>query len=261
MWQQNRHQKVIYRLKARGVYICAVGLDILKFEQTSLFYSAFLNSRGLELCFGGPKSPSKTSHGYGCVVKLQFAFKCNWIGKVLGYPICQACKICQTFCLWAWQGPNAFRLCLFCFKRQCLCWDYFAFIWTQLVEVVMCKSVVLKKETWECHSHTKIKRKATPNSLNRVSIYLQELLHWIFLFHWRLLTSSANLRVASTSVRSQPCFNNRQWLLHSRWREMFANTHFVIFIGEELTVFGLVRGNVKKTLRTTGLDNLAFSVH
>jgi len=33
-------------------YICAVGLDILKFEQTSLFYStSYLNSGGLELCF------------------------------------------------------------------------------------------------------------------------------------------------------------------------------------------------------------------
>jgi len=52
-----------------------------------------------------------------------------------------------------------------------------------------------------------IKRKATPNSLNKVSIFLQELPHWMFLFHCRLLTSSANLHVTSTSVRSQPCFN------------------------------------------------------
>jgi len=67
VWQRNRHQKVFYRLKARGLYICAVGLDILIFEQTSLFYSAYLNSWGLELCFGGAKRPSKTSHGYGTV--------------------------------------------------------------------------------------------------------------------------------------------------------------------------------------------------
>jgi len=34
--------------------------------------------------------------------------------KYLGYAICQACKIYQTFCRWAWQGPkwhNAFRYC------------------------------------------------------------------------------------------------------------------------------------------------------
>jgi len=48
---------------------------------------------------------------------------------------------------------------------------------------------------------------ATPNSSNKVSICLQELLHWIFLFHCRLLASSTNLRVASTSLRSQPSFN------------------------------------------------------
>jgi len=52
-----------------------------------------------------------------------------------------------------------------------------------------------------------IKRKTAPNSSNKVSIRLQEFPHWIFLFHCRLLTSSANLRVAGTYVRSQPCFN------------------------------------------------------
>jgi len=36
VWQRNRHEKVFYR---GGLYICAVGLGILKFEQTSLFYS------------------------------------------------------------------------------------------------------------------------------------------------------------------------------------------------------------------------------
>jgi len=34
VWQQNHHQKVFYRLG--GLYICAMGLDILKFEKTSL---------------------------------------------------------------------------------------------------------------------------------------------------------------------------------------------------------------------------------
>jgi len=40
-----------------------------------------------------------------------------------------------------------------------------------------------------------------------VSIRLQEFPHWIFLSHCRLATSSANLRVTITTVRSQPCFN------------------------------------------------------
>jgi len=76
VYQHNRHQKVFYR----RLYICAVGLDILKFEQTSLFYSAsYFNWGTLELCFGS-LSPPKPPCGDGAV-----------------YVICQACKICQTF--------------------------------------------------------------------------------------------------------------------------------------------------------------------
>ena len=49
---------------------------------------------------------------------------------------------------------------------------------------------------------------------NKVSIRLQEFPNWIVLFHCRLLTRSANLRVASTSVRSQPCFDVIIWIPH-----------------------------------------------
>jgi len=35
------------------------------------------------------------------------------------------------------QWHNTFRYCLFCFMKHNLCWNYFAFIWTQLIEVVM----------------------------------------------------------------------------------------------------------------------------
>jgi len=55
--------------------------------------------------------------------------------------------------------------------------------------------------------HPPILRNTAPNSSNKVSIPLQEFLHWIFLSHCRLVTSSANLRVTITSVRWQPCFN------------------------------------------------------
>jgi len=51
-----------------------------------------------------------------------------------------------------------------------------------------------------------IKNKIASNSSNKVSIRPQELPHWTFPFHCRLLSSSANLRVTITSVRSQPCF-------------------------------------------------------
>jgi len=35
------------------------------------------------------------------VVKLSVLFNATDSQKYLGYAICQACKICQTFCLWA----------------------------------------------------------------------------------------------------------------------------------------------------------------
>jgi len=47
-----------------------------------------------------------------------------------------------------------------------------------------------------------------------LSILLQEFPYWIFLFHCRLLTSSANLRVASTFAGSQTCFNAIIWIPH-----------------------------------------------
>ena len=78
-----------------------------------------------------------------------------------------------------------------------------------------------KKEVWEgvptacvIGVPTPIKRKTAPNSSNKVSIRLQEFPHWIFLLHCRLLTNSAKLCVASTSVRSQPCFNVIVWIPH-----------------------------------------------
>jgi len=78
-----------------------------------LFYSAsYSNSGGLELCFGGAK-PTKSPRGDGTVWQ-NFGLLSNAIDlvKYLGYAICQACKVCQTFCLWAWHGPKwhiAFR--------------------------------------------------------------------------------------------------------------------------------------------------------
>ena len=70
----------LYRLG--GLYACAVGLDILKFEQTSLFYSAsYLNSEVvvLELCFGGAKPIKDPPWLRDCMAKLRFAL----LGKVL----------------------------------------------------------------------------------------------------------------------------------------------------------------------------------
>jgi len=95
VWQQNRYLKVFYRLG--GLYICAEGLDILKFEQTSLFYSASHLNSGIRALFRGFK-PIKDPRSYRTMWQsFSLLFNANDSQNYLGYTICQACKICQNF--------------------------------------------------------------------------------------------------------------------------------------------------------------------
>jgi len=132
VWQQNLHKKVFYRGALQ--YICAVGLDILKFEQTSLFYSAshFNLGGGLELlCFRGAK-PTKAPRGDWTVWQnFSLLFNAIDLEKYSGYAICQACKR-RYLKLSVYKHdrdqsdtthPSACSA-----SRQNLCWDYFAFI-------------------------------------------------------------------------------------------------------------------------------------
>jgi len=58
-----------------GLCICAVGHDILKFEQTTLFYSvSYFSLEGLGALFWMGKAPTWRRD---CVAKLQLAYKCN----------------------------------------------------------------------------------------------------------------------------------------------------------------------------------------
>jgi len=93
----------LYRLG--GLYACAVGLDILKFEQTSLFYSAsYLNSGVvvLELCFGGAKSIKDPPWLRDCMAKLQFAL----LGKVLRLCDMSSLQDMSNFLLISMTGPK-----------------------------------------------------------------------------------------------------------------------------------------------------------
>jgi len=81
-WCGNRtvNQKVFYRLE--GFCICAVGLDFLKFEQTSLFYSAsYLNSGGDWSFVSEGLSPSKTPMATGLCGKTSICFLMQLIPK------------------------------------------------------------------------------------------------------------------------------------------------------------------------------------
>ena len=95
-----------------GLCICAVGLDVLKFEQILLFYSASYFNLGGAWSFVSEGLSPAHPHGDGTMCQ-RFSLLLTAIDseKYLGYVICEACKICQTFCL-SMTGPkvhNAFR--------------------------------------------------------------------------------------------------------------------------------------------------------
>jgi len=96
--QQNRHQKFF----KRGVLHSEIWTNI-----PVLYCFLFQFGGGLELCFGGAK-PNKAPPPRGDATvwqnfSLLYAIDSE---KYLRYAICQACKICQTSCLYAWQGPT-----------------------------------------------------------------------------------------------------------------------------------------------------------
>ena len=135
----------LYRLG--GLYACAVGLDILKFEQTSLFYCAsYLNSWGGCWSFVSEGlSPSKPSMATGCMAKLQFAL----LGKVIMLCDMSSLQDMSNFLLISMTGPKVAQ-CIHMVSillheakpvLGILCLHLNTFGW-----VVMCKSVVLKKK-------------------------------------------------------------------------------------------------------------------
>jgi len=82
VWQQNRHQEVYGGLclcAVWGGYICPVGLDILKFEQTSLFFIVLYVSiwGKLEFCFGGAK-PTKANPVLPIFLRIFITSKLWW---------------------------------------------------------------------------------------------------------------------------------------------------------------------------------------
>jgi len=76
--------------------------DILKFKQTSLFYSAsYLNlwvGLGALLQRGEAHRSPPVAMGL-CGKNYSLLFNAIDSEKYIGYVACQVCKICQTFCL------------------------------------------------------------------------------------------------------------------------------------------------------------------
>jgi len=86
-------------------------------------------------------SPPKAPRG-DWIVWQNFSLLFNAINseKYLGYAICQACKrryVKLSVYKHDRDLSDTTHSSVYSASRQNLCWDYFAFIWTQLVEVVI----------------------------------------------------------------------------------------------------------------------------
>jgi len=85
-------------LQLRGLTFVQWGLEFLNLSKHHCFIVLDISTGGsLELCLGGDlptKAPVRT-------VWQNFSLLFNAIDleKYIGYAICQACKVCQTFCL------------------------------------------------------------------------------------------------------------------------------------------------------------------
>ena len=135
-------------------YICAMGLDILKFEPTSLFYSASYFDLGgvLELCFGEAKPTKGPPWWLDCVANFSLLFNPIDSEKYWGYAICQACRrryVKVSVHKHDRDQSDATHSSVYSASRQNLCWDYFAVIWTQSVEVVIWQAWYAETIGWD----------------------------------------------------------------------------------------------------------------
>ena len=72
--------------------------------------------------------------------------------KYLGYAICQACKrryVKLSVCKHDRDQSDTTHSSVYSASKQNLCWDYFTFIWTQLVEVVIWQAWYAETIGWD----------------------------------------------------------------------------------------------------------------
>jgi len=98
-------------------------------------------------------SPSKAPCG-DWTVWQNFSLLFNAIDseKYLGYAMCQACKrryVKLSVYKHDRDQSDTTHSSVYSASRQNLCWDYFAFIWTQLVEVVIWQAWCAETIGWD----------------------------------------------------------------------------------------------------------------
>ena len=152
VWQQNRHQKVsVGELYSTFLQWGSTFWNLNKHHCFIVLHISIWE-RGLELCFGGAE-PTKGPRGYWTVWQnFSLLFNPTDSEKCLGYAICQACKrryVKLSVYKHNRDQSDTTHKSFFSASRQNLCWDYFAFIWTQLVEVVIWQAWYAETIGWD----------------------------------------------------------------------------------------------------------------
>jgi len=107
---------------------------------------------GLELCFRVAKSTKGPRGDWTVWQNFSLLFNALDSEKYLGHAICQACKrryVKLSVNKHDRDQSDITHSSIYSASRQNLCWDYFAFIWTQLVEVVIWQSWYAETIGWD----------------------------------------------------------------------------------------------------------------
>jgi len=152
VWQQNRHQKV----SIRELYSAFVqwGLTFWNLNKHHCFIVLHISiwEGGLELCFGEAKPPKAPRGDWTVWQNFSLLFNAIDSEKYLGYAICQAFKRgyakLSVYKHDRDQSDTTYSS-VYSSSRQNLCWDSLAFIWTQLVEVVIWQAWYAETIDWD----------------------------------------------------------------------------------------------------------------
>ena len=154
VWQQNRHQKVFYRGALQYIwFVQGAWHSEIWTNITALYCFIFQIGRGDWSFVSEGLSPPKAPRGDWTVWQnFSLLFNATDSEKYLGYAICQACKrryVKLSVYKHDRDQSDTTHLSVCSASSQNLCWDYFAFIWTQLVEIVIWQAWYTETIGWD----------------------------------------------------------------------------------------------------------------
>jgi len=119
---------------------------------TILYCFIFKFGGGLELCFGGLSPPKAPRGDWTMWQNFSLLFNASDSEKYLGYAICPACKrryVKLSVYKHDRDQSDTTHSSVYSASGQNLCCDYFAFIWTQLVEIVTWQAWYTETIGWD----------------------------------------------------------------------------------------------------------------